>query len=90
MTKNDATRIGKNFDYMIRNLHKLQGNSKAMMKAGMAVLEHQFDSNHEYCAGWCPRKRMTTEQLEAIVGAIPLTSFLLCKLLMCSKRLYKR
>jgi hypothetical protein len=29
MTKNDATRIGKNFGYMIRNLHKLQGNSEA-------------------------------------------------------------
>jgi hypothetical protein len=64
MTKNDATRIGKNFGYMIRNLHKVQGNDDAMMKAGMAVLEHQFD-NHEYCAGWCPRKRMTREQLDA-------------------------
>jgi hypothetical protein len=64
MTKNDATRIGKNFGYMIRNLYKLNGDEGAMIAAGKAVIEHQFD-NHEHCTGWCPRKRMTQEQREA-------------------------
>jgi hypothetical protein len=64
MTKNDATRIGKNFGYMIRNLYKLDGDEAAILKAGKAILEHQFD-NHEYCGRWCPRRRMTEEQLAA-------------------------
>jgi hypothetical protein len=62
MTKNDTARIGKNFGYMIRSLHKLDGNEDKMIAAGKSILEHQFD-NHEFCGAWCPRKRMTPQQL---------------------------
>jgi hypothetical protein len=64
MTKNDSTRIGKNFGYMIRNLHKLNGKEAEILKAGKSILGHQFD-NHEFCGGWCPRKRMTPQQLSS-------------------------
>jgi hypothetical protein len=64
MTKNDSTRLGKNFGYMIRNLHKWNGDEALMTKAGKAVLDHHFD-NHEFCGQWCPRLRMTEEQLQS-------------------------
>jgi hypothetical protein len=50
----DATRLGKNYGYMIRSLvclpvEKYEDAGKAV------VLEHHFD-NHAYCGPWCPRK----------------------------------
>jgi hypothetical protein len=64
MTKNDSTRIGKNFGYMIRNLHKVAGDNAKMLDLGKAVVEHHFD-NHEYCGRWCPRKRMSPQAIAA-------------------------
>jgi hypothetical protein len=64
MTKNDSTRLGKNFGYMIRNLHKFKGDEDLCYRSGQAVLEHHFD-NHEFCGLWCPRVRMTAEQLSS-------------------------
>jgi hypothetical protein len=64
MTKNDSTRLGKNFGYMIRNLRHCKGGEALIFKAGQAVLDHHFD-NHEFCGPWCPRKRMTAAQLAA-------------------------
>jgi hypothetical protein len=58
MTKNDSTRLGKNFGYMIRNLHKFNGDKNLCYRAGQAVLEHHFD-NHEFCGPWC----LTPQQL---------------------------
>lgn len=56
MTKMDATRLGKNYGYMIRTLHRIP--LEKYEDAGKAVLEHHFD-NHEYCGPWCPRKRQS-------------------------------
>jgi hypothetical protein len=53
MTKMDATRLGKNYGYMIRSLARLP--VEKYEDAGKAVLEHHFD-NHAYCGPWCPRK----------------------------------
>jgi hypothetical protein len=64
MTKNDSTRLGKNFGYMIRNLHKIADDDGKMVAAGKSVLEHQFH-NHEFCGAWCPRKRLSPQQLAA-------------------------
>jgi hypothetical protein len=58
MTKMDATRLGKNYGYMIRALHRIPVDKYE--DAGKAVLEHHFD-NHDYCGPWCPRKRQTDE-----------------------------
>jgi hypothetical protein len=52
-TKVDATRIGKNFAYMVRQLPKMQ--EEEYETAGKAVLAHHFD-NHEFCGPWCRRK----------------------------------
>jgi hypothetical protein len=59
MTRMDATRIGKNFGYMIRSIHLM--DPLLYEDAGNAVLEHHFD-NHAYCGEWCRRKRQTTAQ----------------------------
>jgi hypothetical protein len=59
MTKMDATRIGKNFSYMIRQLPTM--HESQYEAAGKAVLEHHFD-NHSYCGPWCPRKRNGNHQ----------------------------
>jgi hypothetical protein len=53
MTKMDATRLGKNFGYMIRTLHCIPVDRYE--DAGKAVIEHRFD-NHDYCRACCPRK----------------------------------
>jgi hypothetical protein len=58
MTKMDATRLGKNYGYMIRTLHRLPLDKYE--DAGKAVIEHHFD-NHEYCGPWCPRKHQTDQ-----------------------------
>jgi hypothetical protein len=52
-TKADATRIGKNFAYMVRQLPRLQESQYE--NAGKAVLAHHFD-DHEFCGPWCRRK----------------------------------
>jgi hypothetical protein len=57
MTKMDATRIGKNFSYMIRQLPRLQETEYEA--AGKAVLDHHFDS-HQYCGAWCRRKNLAS------------------------------
>jgi hypothetical protein len=68
MTRMDSTRLGKNFSYMIRTLHKIPegpDQDDKYIAAGKAVLEqHHFD-NHEFCGIWCPRKRLTEEQRQA-------------------------
>jgi hypothetical protein len=51
MTKMDATRIEKNFSYMIRQLPKMEDDDH-YFHAGQAVLNNHFD-NHEYCGLWC-------------------------------------
>jgi hypothetical protein len=56
ITKMDATRLGKNYGYMIRTLHRIPVDQYE--DAGKAVIEHHFD-NHDYCGPWCPRKRET-------------------------------
>jgi hypothetical protein len=61
MTKNDSTRLGKNFAWMIHKLHKFNGDEEACYRAGQAVVDHHFD-NHEYCGQWCPRLRLTEAQ----------------------------
>jgi hypothetical protein len=61
MTKMDATRLGKNFSYMIRQLPRLQEDQYEA--CGKAVLEHHFD-NHEFCGPWCPRKRLAADAPE--------------------------
>jgi hypothetical protein len=53
MTEMDATRLGKNYGYMIRTLHRIP--IEQYEDAGKAVIEHHFD-NHDYCGPWCPRK----------------------------------
>jgi hypothetical protein len=53
MTKMDATRLGKNYGYMIRTLHRIL--VERYEDAGKAVIEHHFD-NHVFCGPWCPRK----------------------------------
>ena len=58
MTRMDATRIGKNFGYMARNLK--DADPADYVKKGTAVLEHHFD-NHEHCGLWCSRGRETPE-----------------------------
>jgi hypothetical protein len=62
MTKMDATRLGKNYGYMIRTLHRIP--VEQYEAAGKAVIEHHFD-NHDYCGPWCPRKRETEAQRKA-------------------------
>jgi hypothetical protein len=62
MSNMDVGRIRKNYGYMIRLLKRLDEDK--YLDAGKAVLEHHFD-NHQYCGGWCPRKRLTKEQLDA-------------------------
>jgi hypothetical protein len=57
MTKMDATRIGKNFSYMVRQFTRM--DESRYCDAAKAVLEHHFD-NHAYCGGWCPRRRNPT------------------------------
>jgi hypothetical protein len=52
-TKIDATRIGKNFAYLIRQLPRLQEDQYEA--AGKAVLDHHFDV-HDNCGQWCRRK----------------------------------
>jgi hypothetical protein len=54
MTKMDATRLGKNFSYMVRQLPRLQESQYC--DAAKAVLDHHFD-DHRLCGAWCPRKR---------------------------------
>jgi hypothetical protein len=63
LTRNDTTRIGKNFGYMIRALPRFTTDEQ-ITTAGKAVLEHHFD-NHEFCGRWCPRKRLTEAQRAA-------------------------
>jgi hypothetical protein len=62
MSSLEVTRIGKNYGYMIRSLKRLTEDK--FLVAGKAVIEHHFD-NHEYCGGWCPRKRLTVEERNA-------------------------
>jgi hypothetical protein len=57
MTKMDATRIGKNFSYMVRQLPRLQESQYC--DAAKAVLDHHF-GDHTLCGAWCPRKRDPT------------------------------
>jgi hypothetical protein len=59
MTTMDATRLEKNFSYMIRQLPKMREDE--YLKAGQAVLHHHFDV-HDYCGMWCKRKQLTEEQ----------------------------
>jgi hypothetical protein len=61
LTKNDCTRLEKNFAYMARTL-KHRPDSE-FVAAGKAVLDHHFDS-HEFCGQWSPRKRMTEDELK--------------------------
>jgi plasmid maintenance system antidote protein VapI len=49
MTRMDATRLGKNFGYMVRNLVNLQ--ECQYVDAANAVLDHHFNS-HELCGVW--------------------------------------
>jgi hypothetical protein len=62
MTKMDATRLGKNFGYMIRNLKNILPD--CYIDACKAVLDHHFD-DHQMCGPWCPCKKMTEEQLQS-------------------------
>jgi len=62
MTRMDATRIGKNFEYMARSLKDT--TSDQCVNKGKAELEHHFD-NHDHCGDWCPRKHNTIEQRQA-------------------------
>jgi hypothetical protein len=55
LSRMDATRIGKNFGYMIRSLPRLQ--ECKYVDAAQAVLEHHFD-NHQHCGPWCNRSRV--------------------------------
>jgi hypothetical protein len=59
MTRMDATRIGKSYGYMIRQLKNLP--EEQYCAAGKAVLDHHFD-DHRGCGPWCPRKRLTEQQ----------------------------
>ena len=59
MTPMDATRLGKNFGYMIRSLHRLPEEKHE--DAAKAVLEHHFD-NHQYCGEWCRRRLQSEEE----------------------------
>lgn len=59
MTKMDATRIGKNFGYMIRSLPR--NPPSRYLDMSKAVLEHHFD-NHEYCGDWCLRKKQSDDE----------------------------
>jgi hypothetical protein len=56
LTRNDVTRLEKNFGYMARAIRGVCVN------AGKAVLDHLFDQ-HDNCGEWCPRKRLTEQQL---------------------------
>jgi hypothetical protein len=59
MTTMDATRIEKNFSYMIRQLPKMPEDQYEV--AGQAVLYHHFDC-HDYCGLWCKRKGLSEEE----------------------------
>jgi hypothetical protein len=61
LTRNDTMRLEKNFGYMARTLKNRPDTE--FVNAGKAVLDHHFDS-HTYCTEWCPRKRMSEEQLK--------------------------
>jgi hypothetical protein len=56
MRKMNATRLGKNYGYMIRTLHRIP--VEQYNRAGKAVIEHHFD-NHDCCGPWCPCKGQT-------------------------------
>jgi hypothetical protein len=56
MTRMDTTRIGKNFGYMARTLHRMDESLYCI--SAQAVLEHHFDE-HKYCGPWCRRKDET-------------------------------
>ena len=58
MTKMDASRIGKNYGYMIRSLARMP--KAAHQDASKAVLYHHFDE-HKYCGAWCRRKDASAE-----------------------------
>jgi hypothetical protein len=59
MTTMDASRLEKNFTFMIRQLPKL--DETEYFRAGQAVLNHHFDC-HDFCGNWCPRKRLSTAE----------------------------
>jgi hypothetical protein len=64
LTKNDVAGLGKNFGHMIRGLSRDNVRETDFVKHGITVLDHHFD-DHQYCGLWCPRKRMTQQQLAA-------------------------
>jgi hypothetical protein len=61
LNKNDVTRLGKNFGYMVRNLQDIADDDDKMIAAGATVLDHHFDE-HDNCGPWCHRRRLTQQQ----------------------------